>query len=823
MNKRKSNPKQLERLSKLLEESQRIAKLGGWELDVASGELVWTDETYRIHDTTPEEFNPTVDAGVSYFLPESREIILAALDEAITNGKNYDLELQTLTTKGRQIDVRTTCQVTQRNGKTIKLTGIFQDITDRKQIEHKLAKSEERLALAIKGSQDGLWDWDLVNDTVYFSPRWKSMLGYEDSEIKNDFSEWKRLLHPEDLESALSKVEYFVNNKTDKYESEFRMQHKDGHYINILSQAFVVDGSDGKVTRFVGTHVDITERKRREESLQKAEERLAFAVNAGNLGVWDWNLLTNEVYFSQQWKSILGYEDYEIKDAFSEWERLVHPDDLENAQSQIQYFIKNNTKQYEIEFRMQHKDGHYLNILANTFAVKDATGNLIRYVGTHADITERKKAQAKINYQSTHDELTGLVNRREFERRMDQLLADAKENNQTHALCYMDLDQFKVVNDTCGHIAGDEMLKQISIVLQKVVRNSDTLARLGGDEFGILLANCSLDDALRLVNAIQTEVKDYLLIFNSHSFRVSASIGLVPITAKTVSSIELLKDADAACYMAKDSGRNRIHVQRETDEDLVKWHSETLWVNRIEKALDEDRFCLYAQSIVPLNVSEEMHYELLIRMIDEQGDIVPPGAFLPSAERYNLMTKLDQWVIENAFQALAKNPDFRRKLSFICINLSGQSLVNDHFLDFVIQKLNDYRIQGKNICFEITETAAISNLLKADKFICKLRQFGCHFALDDFGSGLSSFGYLKSLPVNFLKIDGMFVKDMVKDPIDRAMVKSINEIGHVMGMQTIAEFVENDAIKAMLLEMNVDYAQGYGIHMPQPFDQILID
>jgi diguanylate cyclase (GGDEF)-like protein/PAS domain S-box-containing protein len=693
MNKLKPDVKQLERLSKLLEESQHIAKLGGWELDVRTGELFWTDETYRIHDTSPDEFNPTVDAGLSYFLPESREILSLALDQAINNGENYDLELQTFTTKGRKIDVRTTCRVTQLNGKTIKLTGIFQDISDRKQIESKLAKSEERLALAIKGSQDGLWDWDLLNDTVYFSPRWKSMLGYEEHEIQDSFLEWQKLLHPDDLESALSKVEYFINNKSDKYESEFRMQHKGGHYIYILSRAFAVEGSDGKITRFVGTHVDIT---------------------------------------------------------------------------------------------------------------------------------ERKKAEEKLNYQSSHDALTGLVNRREFERRMDQLLIDAKENSQSHALCYMDLDQFKVVNDTCGHIAGDEMLKQISMVLHKVVRNSDTLARLGGDEFGILLANCSLDDALRLVNAIQTEIKDYLLIFNNHSFRVSASIGLVPITAKTVNSIELLKDADAACYMAKDSGRNRVHIKCETDEDLVKWHSETLWVNRIEKALDENRFCLYAQSIVPLNTCKDIHYELLIRMIDEQGDIIPPGSFLPAAERYNLMSKLDQWVVENAFQAVAKNPDFRRKLSFICINLSGQSLANDHFLDFVIQQIHDYRIKGENICFEITETAAISNLLKADKFICKLRQFGCHFALDDFGSGLSSFGYLKSLPVNFLKIDGMFVKDMVKDPIDRAMVKSINDIGHVMGMQTIAAFVENDEIKRMLTEMNIDYAQGYGIHIPEPFNEILI-
>jgi diguanylate cyclase (GGDEF)-like protein/PAS domain S-box-containing protein len=692
MNKRKSSLKKLETLSNLLEESQRIAKLGGWALDVASEELVWTNETYRIHDTSPEEFNPTVDAGLSYFLPESREIISAALNEAIKNGKNYDLELQTHTTKGRMIDVRTTCQVTQHNGKTIKLIGTFQDITERKQIENKLKKSEERLALAMKGSQDGLWDWNLLNDTIYFSPRWKSMLGYEENEIEDNFSSWERLLHPEDLESALSKVEYFINNKISKYESEFRMQHKAGHYLNILSRAFVVEGSDGKVTRFVGTHVDITERKKTEETL---------------------------------------------------------------------------------------------------------------------------------NYQSSHDDLTGLANRREFKRRMDQLIIDAKDNNQTHALCYIDLDQFKVVNDTCGHVAGDEMLKQLSSEMQKVVRGGDTLARLGGDEFGILLEKCSLDNASRLTNALQTKIRDYILAFEGRSFRVSASMGLVPITAETLNSTDLLKSADAACYMAKDKGRNRIHVQLGGDLDIDKRHSEMQWVNRIQDALDQNCFCLYAQSIEALNTSNGVHYELLIRMVDEQGGVVLPGVFLPAAERYDLMSKLDKWVIENAFKALSENPGFLHKLNFISINLSGQSIGDEHFLDFVIQQMHAYSIEGKNICFEITETAAISNLLKAGSFINKLSQFGCRFALDDFGSGLSSFGYLKSLPVQFLKIDGMFVKDMVDDPIDKAMVKSINDIGHVMGMQTIAEFVENNEIKNTLLEMNVNYAQGYGIHMPQPLNQLL--
>jgi diguanylate cyclase (GGDEF)-like protein/PAS domain S-box-containing protein len=587
------------------------------------------------------------------------------------------------------------------------------------------------------------------------------------------------------------------------------------------NKKYPIKNDNGVIVGLFGIARDITERKQIENKLKESEERLALAMLGTQDGLWDWNLLTDKVYYSPRWKSMLGYAENEIENNFSDWKRLVHPDDLDGALFNIEYFLKNKALNYTAEFRMQHKAGHYINILSRAFVVEGSDGNVTRLVGTHIDVTEQKKAEAMLSYQSTHDDLTGLLNRREFERIMEQLVTDARENAQCHALCYLDLDQFKVVNDTCGHAAGDEMLKQISLVLQKIVRNSDNLARLGGDEFGILLKNCALEDARRLANSIQTELKDCLLAFKGHSFRASASIGLVPITATTINSIELLKDADAACYMAKDGGRNRIHVRHETDNDLIKWHSETLWANRIQKAIDENRFCLYGQSIVPLNNSKAMHYELLIRMQDDEGNLIQPSAFLPAAERYNLMLNLDQWVIKNAFETFANNPNFQRNLSFICINLSGQSLANDNFLDFVIQKIHEYGIDGRSICFEITETAAISNLLKADKFICMLRQFGCLFALDDFGSGFSSFGYLKSLPVDFLKIDGMFVKDMVKDPIDHAMVKYINEIGHVMGIQTIAEFVENDEIKGMLREMNVDYAQGYGIHKPQPLDELL--
>ncbi len=395
------------------------------------------------------------------------------------------------------------------------------------------------------------------------------------------------------------------------------------------------------------------------------------------------------------------------------------------------------------------------------------------------------------------------------------------QKDDEHALCFIDLDQFKVVNDTCGHMAGDELLRQLGAVVQDAVRQRDTLARIGGDEFGVLMEHCSLEHAHRAAVSLQEAVQDYQFTWEGHVFKVGASIGLVAVTKDISNLSELLKQADAACYMAKDLGRNRIHVYHPEDAELAQRHGEMQWVARIHRAVEDDRLRLYAQPIVPLDNSSDTHYELLIRMIDEDGQVVPPGAFLPAAERYNLVESLDRWVIESAFSLLAENPVFLAETTFVSINLSGQSLTRGDFLDFVISQFGTFKIDGAKICFEITETAAISNLSAAAKFISNLKGQGCRFALDDFGSGLSSFAYLKNLSVDYLKIDGMFVRDILGDPIDHAMVKSINEIGHVMGMQTIAEFVENDEIKGMLRENGVNYAQGYGISRPLPFEDLL--
>jgi diguanylate cyclase (GGDEF)-like protein/PAS domain S-box-containing protein len=474
-----------------------------------------------------------------------------------------------------------------------------------------------------------------------------------------------------------------------------------------------------------------------------------------------------------------------------------------------------------VEVLNYKKDG---TIFWNEFEVTpiaNETGWFTHWISVQRDVTERKIVEEKLIYQSSHDELTGLVNRREFERRAEELLASMVDGRSAHAACYIDLDQFKVVNDTCGHAAGDELLRQLGALLKKSIRKGDTLSRLGGDEFGVLIKNCSIEDSFKVASYIKSIIENYRYIYEGQSFRVSASMGLVPIfDAKTTLSL-LLKNADAACYLAKDYGRNRIHIYNDSDEDSTQRHGEMHWVNRIQKALAENQFCLYAQRIESLKDCNKLHYELLIRMQDVNGIIIPPGAFLAATERYNLIVQLDLWVIDKTFCLLHLNPSFLDKVDFISVNLSGQSLTDENVLAFIISKFRQYKIDGKKFCFEITETAAISHIMMAKQFILELKQFGCKFALDDFGSGLSSFGYLKTLPIDYLKIDGIFVKDIVDDKIDYAMVKAINEIGHTMGMQTIAEFVENKGIKEMLIELGVDYAQGFGVHKPQPFEEIL--
>ena len=431
------------------------------------------------------------------------------------------------------------------------------------------------------------------------------------------------------------------------------------------------------------------------------------------------------------------------------------------------------------------------------------------------DESAQRSLNRQLSFQATHDALTGLINRYEFERKLKSLLATAGSDSVPNTLCYMDLDQFKLINDTCGHTAGDTLLKDITALLDKNLRDEDTLARLGGDEFGILFENCDVEHGEFLAGEIIRVVENYNFEWKGSNYKVNASIGIVAITSDMRTSDDLLRNADSACNFAKESGRNRLQIYTQEDDKLLTQQREMHWVSRIHHALEEDRFELYFQQIKPLQGSSAQfmhHGEILLRLHDKQGNIVSPGTFLPAAERYNLITMIDEWVVDQAFNWISTS----KKNIQLSINLSGKSISNKDFLNYVVSKIKKTLINPELICFEITETAAISHLSTAIHFMNALKKLGCTFALDDFGSGLSSFSYLSSLPVDYLKIDGTFVVDIDKDPMHYAMVNSINEVGHVMGIKTIAEYAASQNIINCLKDIGVDYIQGYAVARPIP-------
>jgi diguanylate cyclase (GGDEF)-like protein len=429
----------------------------------------------------------------------------------------------------------------------------------------------------------------------------------------------------------------------------------------------------------------------------------------------------------------------------------------------------------------------------------------------------------RLAHLASHDPLTGLLNRREFERRVTMALVESQYEANNHAVLYIDLDEFKVVNDTCGHAAGDELLRQVSALIRLRLRESDTLARLGGDEFGVLLEHCAPAPAYAIADALRTAIGDFHYQWNQRSFKIGASVGVVNVADGPQTLAGVLSAADAACYMAKDKGRNRVQVYSPESAEVTLRKGEMEWVNRIHRALAEDRFLLHAQPVRDTRTDDDAspYTELLLRLRDDGGDLVPPTSFIPAAERYHLMPAIDRWVIASAFAILARMLETEPPPSGVfAINVSGASIGDDAFLDFVQSQFLRYSVPHGSVCFEITETTAVASLSKATAFMTTLRALGCRFALDDFGVGVSSFTYLKHLPVDYLKIDGSFVKDMRNDPVSHAMVEAIHRIGHIMGKKTIAESVEHPETVKALRAIGVDYAQGFGIARPMPFGRM---
>lgn len=686
-----------------------------------------------------------------------------------------------------------------------------------------LEESRTRLQLALEGANDGIWDVDLLRGDVFHSPRMAEMLGYRAGELGSAEEIWMALVHPDDLPALLRAKQAHLDGKTERYEVEFRARAKDGTWRWIHSRGRMVRNAAGEPARFVGVHTDVTEFKALQQRLFLEKERAEVTLASIADAVITTDAEGNVTFMNGVAERLTGWRE---ADALGLPADTIAP--LYDESSGV--MIDSPVARAGREKRAVEPGGHalLLNRRGDKLPVDETAapilagdGTLIGVVMVFYDVSHTRELTRRMSWQLTHDELTGLYSRREFDNRLRRLVQDARAGGGVHALLYLDLDQFKIVNDTSGHLAGDELLKQLGFLLSEQMRRNDVLARLGGDEFAALLEHCPPEKAREIAEKLRRTVADFRFTWQDRVFDVGVSIGLVMLDADTPGAEEALVAADTACYAAKEAGRNRVHEHRRDADDGGERLGEMHLAASMRQALARDAFVLFTHEIRDLAHSGcPPCYEVLARMQDERGSLIQPGMFIPAAERYGLMPELDRWIVRRSFELLAAASAAMRA-TMLFINLSGLSLREDGMVRFIRDAARENGIEPANICFEITETAAVAQLAVGVRFMRELREVGFRFALDDFGAGMSSFAYLKNLPVDFIKIDGGFVRDMLEDPVDRVFVETIHRIGRLMGKRTIAEFIENDALLAEARAIGIDFAQGYAVGKPRPLDAVL--
>ena len=721
------------------------------------------------------------------------------------------------------IEARETAEVAGRELETAN-HDLETQIHEKRVAESRIRESKERIQAIIEGMQDTIFHVDKDGLIKWATPSIRQLLGYSTQEVVG--SDVGRLfVSPEDREKHDTELDANFGGLQNR---ECVLRHKSGSAVWVSENCVYQYNEMGGITGYESTLRDITALKNTKEALFLAQEQAYVTLGSIGDGVIAVSLDGSIDYMNVVAEQGTGWNLEEahgrqLREVFM----VVDEKTLQSTPNPVELCLQEgrSTMLSGYLLLIHRHVQQQLSIEVNAAPIRNSSKDISGVVLVFHDVSELRSL-AQMTYHATHDSLTGLINRREFEKRVNQALDYTRHRDKRYALCYLDLDNFKVVNDTCGHVAGDELLKQLTLTLRVALREGDTLSRIGGDEFGILFNGCSIASARRLAEKIRRQVEDFRFAWDDKSFRVGASLGLVPVTAESGTISDVLSAADSACYVAKENGRNRIHIYRNTDAAMIEQRGRVQWVQRIQDMLEQDRFRLYFQAIAPIgDIASErnrLHGEVLVRMIDDDGGLIGPDAFIPAAERYSLMGAIDRWVVENTLKTLGQDIDHvQNRISTCSINLSGQSLSDDRFMSSLAKMIDDMDIPPELLCFEITETAVISNLSNATRLIDNLRAMGCQFALDDFGVGLSSFGYLKSLSVDYLKLDGCFIKNMTRDTTDYAMVHAINYVGQTLRIKTIAEFVENKETLEALRDIGVDYAQGYGIAKPQPLEEAL--
>ena len=681
-----------------LERTGAIAGVGGWQIDLATDDVVWSDHTCRLHDREPGH-RVTMEEALAYYVAEDRPVLEKAVQHSLETGEPYDLELRLVSAAGRPFWARVAGSVDIEEGKKVRLAGAIQDITARKLLERNLAESRELVQVTLDSIGGAIITTDLDALVTWMNPVAERLTG------------WSKL------------------------DAEGRP----------LAEVLVI---------------------------------------------------------------------------IDEAHRTPHEDTVESCLrlGQVVSIADNMT--------LLSRSGSHYSIKDSAAPIRDASGQVLGAVVVFLDISEQQRQSREMEHRATHDALTGVANRSGFEAKLRDVLIQAQfvhaqpDGRSVHVLLYIDLDQFKVVNDTCGHAAGDVLLHQVSMMLKGCVRDGDTVARLGGDEFCVILRDCTPHDGEQIAERIRVQVDQHRFEQDSRRFRVGTSIGLVAFDGSWPSRALLMQAADAACYAAKDAGRNRVHVWAEADRSTSLRLGDMQWVARLEQALDDDQFELYAQRIESLTVEGiGVRCEVLLRLREPDGTLTLPGAFVAAAERFHMASRIDRRMAEKVFAWMEAEPDFHDGIDMISINLSGQSIADTSFHQDISAMIRAARFDVRKICLEITETAAITRFDDAKSFIDEVRSLGVKVALDDFGAGASSFGYLKTLPVDFLKIDGQFIKEITQDGLDVVAVRCFRDVARKLHVQTIAEFIEYDDQRQVLADLGIDFGQGYLLHRPEPLLQ----
>ena len=816
---------------RLLDERQYLASViestgvGTWDWHVPSGAMRVNGRWAELLGYGPDELQPvSIRTWQRLVEPGDRALAQAALQRHF-NGEapEYRAEFRMRHKAGHWVWMLAVGRVLTwlPGGAPERAFGTHMDISEQMRDREAAQQAYHRMELALEGGSVGLWEYDVEQRGLSWHRRLYPLYGLPEDTGRIDYPQWLAMLHPDDRERVAAEIDEVLLGQR-ACDLHFRVLRPDGRLRHMHSMARARLDGQGRVSGLVGVTWDNTELRELSAELAEQHERMRVTLKSIADGV-----ITTDEHGDVTWMNpvaerLTGWLSTEAQGRpLQEVFVLISEDGHAPAASPVEACLASG----EVASLKPHtvllsRNGEQHGVEDSAAPIRDARGQLLGAVLVFHDVTEQRRLTSEMTYRAMHDALTGLVNRQEFEHRLRRVLDQSRRERDCHTLLFIDLDQFKLVNDACGHQVGDQLLRQVAQLIASVVRSRDTLARLGGDEFAAILEQCTSEQALRVAQEICDRMDEFRFVHDGRRFRIGASIGLVQVDARWGDLADVLKAADAACYAAKEAGRHRVHTWYESDRMILERSGDMQWAMRLTQALDEDRLELFGQRLQPLGAGRDgLHVEALVRMRQPDGSLTLPGSFLPATERFGLAPRLDRWVVRRSMQWLAAE-GAACGLSCLHVNLSAQSLADASFRRDVLQALEAAGSAScQALCFEITETVALSNLGELAAFVDAVRARGARVAVDDFGAGASHFGYLRSLKVDLIKVDGQFIKGMLRDALDDASVRGFLEVARVLGVQTVAEFVDEAPVLARVQELGFDYAQGFHIARPQPLSE----